>query len=259
MPSATGAFESGGSGTELLTPPSELDAERRRVREPRRTRRRRRGGGRPPGRSGGDGGDGGSGGGGGDGEERPERPGGLPLDAAQLALLLLLLAIVTLFAVFLATYAVLWRQSPERSLGLLPDPPWALWGTTALLVASSATLHRSGGLRRSGAWDEADRWLAATWGLGAAFLVAQAWLLSALVAEGFRASDNAYLAIFFALTGLHAVHLAGGLVYLTIVLRRCRKERGGATAAGSARLCAVYWHFMLAVWLVLFVVLYFFD
>jgi heme/copper-type cytochrome/quinol oxidase subunit 3 len=71
-------------------------------------------------------------------------------------------------------------------------------------------------------------------------------------------ATSGYAAVFFAITGLHALHVLCGLGILGVLaLRLGRGARSAASAARSVRLGALYWHFMGLLWLVLFALLYF--
>ena len=71
-----------------------------------------------------------------------------------------------------------------------------------------------------------------------------------------KSSDKAHASSFFyLLTGLHGLHVAGGLV--AAALAGASARRGGAAGlAASATLCARYWHFLLLLWLALFALLF---
>ena len=88
-----------------------------------------------------------------------------------------------------------------------------------------------------------------------AFFVGQFLVWQHLVGTGFYAEANPANAFFFAITGLHAAHLLGGLV--AWVRAGLKLMEGGDPAALrlSVELCASYWHYLLAIWLVLFVML----
>jgi cytochrome c oxidase subunit 3 len=60
---------------------------------------------------------------------------------------------------------------------------------------------------------------------------------------------------FFLLTGLHAAHVLGGLVPLSIVLAHARDREYSSSRHEGVSLCTDYWHFLAIVWVVLFVVL----
>jgi cytochrome c oxidase subunit 3 len=72
--------------------------------------------------------------------------------------------------------------------------------------------------------------------------------------EYFAASNPAN-AFFFLLTGTHALHLVGGLVALARTLEKAWRVSDAAALRVSVDLCAVYWRFLLFVWLVMFAML----
>ncbi|MDE0747769.1 MAG: cytochrome c oxidase subunit 3, partial [Porticoccaceae bacterium] len=93
------------------------------------------------------------------------------------------------------------------------------------------------------------------------FLVGQLAFWNFLTTRGFFADSNPANAFFFLLTGLHAVHLVGGLVAWIVATVRLGRERRLPTEQGlaltrlSVELCATYWHFLLVVWMLLFALL----
>jgi cytochrome c oxidase subunit 3 len=199
-------------------------------------------------------GGGGGGGGGGDGEGA-WRAGGAG-EVGPLALLLALAGITTLFLVLIAVWLFLRRPAPDWRAASASGALDALWLSTACLLASGAAVELAARRARAGtcARRATLRWLAASVALGLGFLLAQAWLWLDLWRAGLVPSASGYAAVFFALTGLHALHVAGGLGFLgaqTVWIRR------SALGVPSVRLGAVYWHFMGALWIVLFGLLYF--
>ena len=100
------------------------------------------------------------------------------------------------------------------------------------------------------------RWLSVAAILGGIFLGVQGFEWVRLVRFGLTMSSSTYGTTFYTLIGTHAVHVAGALIWLLAVL--------GLTAGGSApggrasmiRGCALYWHFVVGLWPVLFVAVY---
>jgi heme/copper-type cytochrome/quinol oxidase subunit 3 len=119
---------------------------------------------------------------------------------------------------------------------------------SVLLFASSGTVARAVSRRSRG-------WLALTVLLGAAFLTGQGFEYARLLAAGLRPGSELFGTTFFTLTGLHALHVAVGLVLLATLLAAstARPRRVGATAWEGI---AMYWHFVDAVWIVVFSVVY---
>jgi len=234
-----------GAGSAVLDPPES--------RRPRR-KRRRPGGAGPPG----DGHGGGGGRGDGPGGHEPGSGGdGGSLGALELAFGFLLTSIGTLFVVFVAVYFVLRKSAGPSFGGAGHAALGGLWSSTLLLALSSASMLAARRAQCGGRRARARGWLAATWALGLAFLMAQASVWWRLVGSGLVPRSNAYGTLFFSLTGLHAVHVVGGLVYQAILYVRLGRGEGGLWRALRLDLCGLYWHFMGAVWLVLFALLYF--
>lgn len=206
----------------------------------------------------GDGDDGGGGGGGGKGEGSDNEPESFPFGPLEVAFGLLLVAICTLFLTFLAACLFLRRTSVEWPPPGTPRIPGGLWWSTLLMLVSSAAMARSVRILRSGDRARARLWLRATMTLGLGFLLAQAYLWRELILGGLHTS-NTYGTIFYSLTGLHAIHIAAGLAYLALVQRKLARATGDDAARSSAKFCATYWHFMGAIWIVLFATLSFLD
>ena len=124
----------------------------------------------------------------------------------------------------------------------------ALLASAALVVALRAL--RSGAARRG-----AHALLAAAW-LGAIFLGLQSWVWGSLWREGLRPDGGPYGSVFYALTVFHALHVLVGLVALTALA--VRASRGGLTGGASlpVRLWGMYWHFVGAVWIAIYAVVY---
>ncbi len=98
-------------------------------------------------------------------------------------------------------------------------------------------------------------WLAATIVLGSVFLGGQLAEYGGLVASGFTIGTNVHATLFYTMTGFHGVHVLGGLVLLVAVLLQAGRRRL-AGKSGMAEAAAYYWHFVDAVWLLLFATLY---
>jgi cytochrome c oxidase subunit 3 len=75
------------------------------------------------------------------------------------------------------------------------------------------------------------------------------------VAAGVYLPSTLHSSFFYILTGLHGIHLVGGLSALGYVLARSLKNRIIPGRDESLKLCATYWHFMDALWVYLFVLL----
>jgi len=164
------------------------------------------------------------------------------------------LAVVTvLFSLLVVAYAERmgvadWRPLPE---------PWLLWLNTAILIASSVGLQRAAASARRGEVDGVRVGLVVGGGLAFAFLIGQLVVWRQLVDLGYFAATNPANAFFYLLTALHGLHLLGGLVAWSRTSEKVRRGVEPDKVRLSVELCAVYWHFLLLVWLILFALLLF--
>jgi heme/copper-type cytochrome/quinol oxidase subunit 3 len=69
-------------------------------------------------------------------------------------------------------------------------------------------------------------------------------------------SSGIYGTTFYTLIGTHAAHVLGALVWLAITLALVARGRFRQGAAGPLRACAIYWHFVVALWPILYVAVY---
>ncbi|WP_121820778.1 cytochrome c oxidase subunit 3 [Halostella salina] len=140
----------------------------------------------------------------------------------------------------------------------LPDLVGSLvLANTAILLVSSVTLHYAHvSLER----DKRRRFLGllgATVLLGVVFLAGQLYeYYEFVVAEGFALSSGVYWSAFYGLTGLHGLHVALGVVLLSVVLFRGYRGRYGAERDTGVTTASLYWHFVDVVWIFLVAVLY---
>ena len=140
-----------------------------------------------------------------------------------------------------------------------PGPTLALGvAMTALMVVGSATARAGREAIRRDDRDGLVRGFAATMLVGVLFLVVLGLEYAALLAAGVRWTTGPYGASFYALTGLHALHLAGGLALLGVVVYRAR-SRGHFSADRNlmVRTTEAYWHFLTTVSLAILAFVYF--
>jgi cytochrome c oxidase subunit 3 len=176
-----------------------------------------------------------------------------PAPTARLGLKLLMAAMSMLFFLLAVAYVhrreyADWRDMPES---------WLLWLNTAVLVASSAGLQWAWAAAQAGRMDAVRSGVRAGGILAFVFLAGQLVAWKQFTDLGYFLSTNPANSFFYLVTGLHGLHLSGGMVALG---RTAAKVWGGFDAGevrGSVELCALYWHFLLAVWLGMFVLLLF--
>jgi cytochrome c oxidase subunit 3 len=181
-----------------------------------------------------------------------------------------------LFLSSLFIYLFMRYRAPEW-----PPPgmhlPGGLWLSTLLLLFSSATLHWAGVSVHRGNKTALKLAMVLTFALGGAFLVlqtinwAELWHLQAsldpatLAPRPYVESEYSiqpvgsisipYSFTFYLLTGLHAAHVVGGVIWLgTATLAALRDYYTPARQSGM-RALSLYWHFLDVVWVVLFATL----
>ncbi|MFQ5739933.1 MAG: cytochrome c oxidase subunit 3 [Acidobacteriota bacterium] len=174
--------------------------------------------------------------------------------SAQLGLWTFLATVTMLFAAFTSAYLVR-RAGPDWHSIVMPK---ILWLNTVILLLSSGTLEVAR-IRKSAA-AVSSFWLLATTLLGLGFLGGQLVAWRQLMALGVYIPTNPHSSFFYMLTGLHGLHLLSGLAFLIYGLVRAG---GGGSHLGESEvrvligLCATYWHFLAALWLFLFLMLFF--
>ena len=99
-------------------------------------------------------------------------------------------------------------------------------------------------------------WLWMTALLGATFLGFQAFEFTSFVHEGLTIRTNLFGSSFFTLTGFHGAHVSAGVLWLTTLLFIDFKRGLNHHDAINVDLCALYWHFVDVVWIVIFTVVY---
>jgi cytochrome c oxidase subunit 3 len=137
--------------------------------------------------------------------------------------------------------------------------PRVLLLSTALILISSVTLELSKRNLKAASFSSYARWLLITMILGLSFLGSQLLAWKQLARQGVYLASNPHSSFFYLLTAVHAVHLVGGLLALIFLwLRSLIKKEVKLTARGVAVADAVsiYWHFMDALWIYLFLLLF---
>ncbi len=92
--------------------------------------------------------------------------------------------------------------------------------------------------------------------LSLVFLLGQILAWRQLATMDYFEVTNPAIAFFYLITGLHGLHLLGGLVAWGRTAARVWGDFDVVKVRQSLELCAVYWHFLLVVWLVLFGLLF---
>lgn len=128
---------------------------------------------------------------------------------------------------------------------------------TICLLSSSFSVYLAVGALRENKVRRCSLWLAVTILLGSIFLAgtAREWY-QLIYRDGLTIRTNLFGTTFYSLVGLHATHVLVGLAMLTLALVFSRLGRASGSHAERLDVLSLYWHFVDAVWVVVFTVVY---
>jgi len=188
---------------------------------------------------------------GGDGRGEPDSS--FPVSARQMATWLLMTGVGMLFAGLTSAYIVLRGVPTWEHLQLPP----MVWVNTLILLASSLTFDLARRAVKTDSMPIVRVWLGVTAVLGVVFVCGQILLWRQMTASGLLLTSTLHSSFFYVLSGVHAVHILGGLIGLSWVSVQAWSGRFSSISFEPLRLCANYWHFMGGVWLYLLLLLVF--
>ena len=170
------------------------------------------------------------------------------LPAATIGLGVFLAVVSSLFALFVSAYFMRmqvadWAQMPAPKL---------LWFNTGVLILSSVALQYAQVAARRGRMEDVEYGLIAGGLFAVTFLIGQLFAWQQLNAAGYFLATNPANTFFYLFTGLHGLHLLGGLVALGLTADKVWRGFELGQVRLSVKLCAIYWHFLLVVWLAFF-------
>lgn len=161
--------------------------------------------------------------------------------------------------IFLAVVGALFTLLISAYLGRMGGADWwgiplpgLLWVNTAALAASSLALQWAKTETRPDHRDRLNAALVTAFATAVFFVAGQFLAWRQLISAGYILADNPSNSFFYMITGLHGLHILGGLLVLGRTAIRAGREPLSARMRLSVELCAIYWHFMLVVWLILF-------
>ena len=139
--------------------------------------------------------------------------------------------------------------------------PRVMFASTVIILLSSVTIEVARRKLKQSFSEAYSKYLLLTALLGLAFLGSQLIAWRQLASQGIYVSTHPHSSFFYLLTGAHAVHLAGGLLALGFLwLRSSRRQLDkpglAATRQATADAVSIYWHFMDALWIYLFLLLF---
>jgi cytochrome c oxidase subunit 3/cytochrome o ubiquinol oxidase subunit 3 len=167
----------------------------------------------------------------------------------------LIIAETAIFVIFVAAYIFYIGKSLNG-----PTPKQVLELpilTTICLLSSSLTVHASVAALKKSNTRMCSFWLAATVLLGGIFIVGTAHEWYDLICKhGLSISTNLFGTTFYSLVGLHATHVVVGLILLSLALLFSLRGEMKEQHSEKLEVLSLYWHFVDAVWVVVFLVVY---
>jgi cytochrome c oxidase subunit 3 len=165
---------------------------------------------------------------------------------AKIGLWAFMFTLSGIFGLFMVAYQM--RIELTTDWVSIPKPA-ILWLNTAVLVLASIAFEYTKSQARQKKAAGIRQGLLLSGLLTFAFLAGQLGAWNELEGSGYLLAGNPANSFFYLLTGLHGLHLLGGLL---VWAKSTWRMLAGYEVALSVELCATYWHFLLLVWIVLF-------
>jgi len=190
-------------------------------------------------------------------EERPDTG----LNNSKLGVWIFLASEVMLFGGLFSAYVFLRIAAPEgdfENWGSKLNVPMATFNTL-LLITSSVTMVMSWASLKLEQFDKYKMYLGITILCGLAFLVVKYFEYTSKFDHGIYPSSSTFMGIYFTLTGLHVLHIIGGLLVLIFFWSKQSDKmwnKDKDLLANRIEITGLYWHFVDLVWIFLFPILY---
>lgn len=169
---------------------------------------------------------------------------------------LFLLSDIVMFAAFFASYAVLHGHTADGPSGReLFHRDTLLVETACLLLSSYACALLSLSVDRKNKLASFACGLA-TLALGAAFVALEASEFASMLADGAGPSRSAFLSAFFALVGLHGLHVSAGIIWLIVMVAQIATLGFSPEVMRRMRCFSLFWHALDIVWIGVFTIVY---
>ena len=173
----------------------------------------------------------------------------LSITGSKLGVRYIMVVSTVIFSLFIISYSDRmlvhdWKSMPE---------PWLLWVNTAILVLNSYFFHKTKIAADNINYTKIKKGLFIVGFLAYSFLIGQLIVWYLLISNDYYAASNPANAYFYLFTTVHGLHLLGGLIFWGRTTSKLLKGNySSESLRQSIELCAIYWHFLLCVWFVLF-------
>jgi cytochrome c oxidase subunit III len=181
--------------------------------------------------------------------EEAKKP--ISMHPKKFALWIFLVTVIMIFAALTSAYIV--RQSDGN--WMLFELPNLFLVTTGIILISSATMHWAYLSVKKDNLEAAKLAIALTTVLGISFLIGQYLAWGELVKNSVYLVGNPSGSFVYIISGLHGVHIVGGIIFLLIVFVSIFQLKVHSKNLLRIEMCATYWHFLGGLWLYLFVFL----
>jgi len=173
----------------------------------------------------------------------------LALSKAKLGVRTIMVVSTVIFSLFIVSYSDRMLVHDWRSL----SEPWLLWVNTIILIFTSFVFHKTKVLSDKSEFEKAKNYLLLVGFLTFAFITGQLLVWQYYVNLGQYVSTNPANAFFYLFTALHGLHVLGGLFFWgRATTKLFTKNYNVLKIKQAIELCAIYWHFLLIVWFILF-------
>lgn len=169
----------------------------------------------------------------------------------KFALWLFMVTVVMIFAALTSAYIV--RQAEGNWLDY--ELPNIFWVTSGIVVLSSVFLHFAYISAKKDNISQLRIGMVGAVVLGLAFLVGQWYSWVALVDREVFFVGNPAGSFLYVFTGLHALHLISGVIFLIIVLISTFRYKVHSQSMNTMEMATTYWHFLGGLWIYLFMFL----
>lgn len=161
-------------------------------------------------------------------------------------------SILMMFAGLTSAYIV----KRSQASWLMIEIPVMFWYSTATILASSVTVQLALKALKKREMINYRRLLVVTAVLGVLFIVLQIVGFRQFAAQDIRlvgAGSNASYSFLLAISGIHGVHVLGGVVALVVIAIRALNSSTRSYSSLPLEIAATYWHFVDALWIYLFI------
>ena len=161
-------------------------------------------------------------------------------------------SILMMFAGLTSAYIV----KRSQASWLIIEIPMMFWYSTATILASSVTVQLALKALKKREMINYRRLLVVTAVLGVLFIVLQIAGFRQFAAQDIRlvgAGSNASYSFLLAISGIHGVHVLGGVVALVVIAIRALNSSTRSYSSIPLEIAATYWHFVDALWIYLFI------